>query len=203
MFEPSLTILQGLVDSHGDGSRYHLLVMPLSEFRWWIYLWFLAFHTVLAVILTELMSRTYGKPALWFILNFFLPLIGPVVTLWYHLIISSSISGARKETFWERVLSAKPVSLFKVFIREQARAQEITLDPPKPTNLEFRADGSDPNIDGLLEQGKYSEARAHAWKMLEIAHELKDKSRIATYQEYLEIVAEQQAINTGRELKST
>jgi len=200
MFEPDLTILQGLTDSHSEGSRYNLLVTPLTEFKWWIYLWFLAFHTIMAVILTELMSRTYGKPVLWFLLNFFFPFVGPVVTLWYHLIISASVSSARKETFWERVLHSNPVSLLRVFTREQARAQEMTLDPPKPTNLEFRADGSDPDIDQLLEDGKYSEARAHAWKMLEIAHEQKDKSRIATYQEYLEIVAEQQAINSGREL---
>lgn len=203
MFETDLTLLQRMVESHGDGSRFNLAVMPLSEFKWWIYLWFIALHTVIAVILTELMGRTYGKPVMWFLLNFFLPLVGPVVTLWYHLIISSSVAEARKSTFWERVLHTGPVSLMRVFTREQARAQELTLDPPRPTDLRFKPDGSDPELDSLLQQGEYSAARAHAWKMLEIANEQKDETAARVYQEYLEVVAEQQAINSGRELNST
>ena len=198
-----LTLLQGLVDSHGDSSRHTLAFMPLGEFKWWIYLWFVALHTIIAVIVTELMGRTYGKWLLWFVVNFFLPVIGLIVSLWYHLIVSGSVSGARRQSFWDRFLSGTPVSLFKVFLRESHSAESMTLRSYHPTDLTFRPNGTDPEIDQLLREGYYGEARAHAWKMLEIARELNDQPKMRAYQEYLEIIAEQQAINSGREPNST
>ena len=202
MPEIDLTFLQGLSDGPVEDSRYDLALVPVNQFRWWIYLWFVALHTIVAVILTELMGRTYGKPLLWFALSFLLPLVGPVTIFIYHIILSTSVTEARKQTFWERVLVGAPVSLQKMFFREHRRAQEAKLSSFYEPDLRFRPDGADPEIDKLLQMGKFQDARAHAWKMLEVAKELNDRSQTRTYQQYLEIIAEQQSLNSGREINA-
>ncbi len=199
MIDLIATFWQGFEGGSLGDTRADFAIVPLHEFKWWIYLWVLAFHTVLAVILTELMGRTYGKPWLWFIIAFCLPLVGPITILLYHLILYRSVLEARRQTFWNRMLAEGPVSLLKGLVKERARAREVVLEDYRPPAVSIRENGDDPKIELLLMQSRFGEARAHAWKMLEIARELGDSEKKAIYHEYLEIIAEQEAIHSGKD----
>lgn len=189
-----LTIIEGV-----DDTRSRLAYTPVQEFKWSIYLYLLALHGIIAAIVTELMGRSYGKWWLWFIISFCLPLIGPVAILLYHHIVSSSVIEARKRSFWERMLMSAPVSLLKHFHNEQRRAQEVVLLERRQTSS-IERNGRDPEIEALIIQGRFSEARTQAWKLLEIAIESHHQSQIDKYQEYLEIIAEKESISSGREV---
>ena len=178
-------------------SRYNVALMPVHEFSWWIIVCLLALHGVLAAIISELMGRTYGKWWLWFVIAISLPLIGPIVVLLYHWIVSTSVADARKATFWERVLWGGPVSLARALQREKARAVEVSLHNYSPPNTKSSVNHRDPEIEALLIRGKFSEARGHAWKMLEIARESGHSEQIARYQEYLEVIALRESEESG------
>jgi hypothetical protein len=199
MIEVTTALFHTLADGSVDDTRFTLANVPLAQFTWWIVLCFLALHAVVAAILTELMGRSYGKPLLWFAISFCLPLVGPVSIWLYHLIVSTSVTDARRRTFWERLLSTAPANLLKAFWREQARQEEVKLRPVSQyRDVACRPNGADPEIDALLRNQKYAEARGRAWRMLDIAHELRDVPKSRIYQDYLEIIAEQEAVNSGR-----
>jgi hypothetical protein len=187
-----------LIDVGVDDSRYDLSRMPIHEFSWWIVIYLLALHTIIAVILTELMSRTYGKWWLWLMVAFCFPLIGPIAIYLYHSIASRSILEARKKSFWERWLFYRPVSLVRALQREQMRAQEVTLRNynPNPVN-KGRINGQDPLIEELMRLKEFGQARAQAWKMLEIAKEAQHQDQIEKYLDYLEIIAIRESSDTG------
>jgi hypothetical protein len=181
-----------------DDSRYGLALMPLHEFTWWIIICLLALHTIIAVIITELMGRTYGKWWLWLIVAFCFPFFGPVAIYLYHVIVSSSITEARKKSFWERWLFTGPVSLNRALQREQLRAQQVTLRNYNPNPVDKgRVNGQDAKIEALLRLGKFGDARAQTWKMLDIAKEAQHQEQIDKYLDYLEIIAIQEAAETG------
>jgi len=186
-----------------EGSRLHLALIPLREFSWWTYVSFLAFHGILAAIIAELMGRSYGKWWLWLAVALAFPIVGPIAILLYHLIASSAVTEARRKTFWERVLFTGPVSLLRAFQKEQARAREITLRPVNMSATRKRMNGADPELEQLIEQGKFNEARGLAWKMIEIARQTSLEDRIAIYMEYLEIIALKEASESGIEISKT
>jgi len=199
MFEVTTALLHTLTNGAVDDTRFTLANVPIAQFSWWILLCFLALHGVITAILTELMGRSYGKWLLWFVIAFCLPVIGPISIWLYHLILSSSVTDARRQAFWERVLSSPPANLVRAFWREQARQEEIKLKPVSHyRDVAYRPNGTDPEIDALLRNQKYAEARGRAWRMLDIAHELRDTPKTRIYQDYLEIIAEQEALNSGR-----
>lgn len=201
MWDVALTIWAD-IDPVADEGRVALAYLPVREFKLWIYLCMLALHTIVAVIITELMSRTYGRWYLWLAIAFVLPLIGPIAILLYHSIIASSVTEARRRSFWERLLFSGPVSLYRILLKEQARAQEVNLSPFGAQSKRIQSSARDPKIDGLLEHGKYAEARAHAWKMMEIARESRDTGQDERYQRYLELIAEKESLNAGSDLSA-
>jgi len=206
MLEISLTYFQDAASGGGDRSITDYTAIPVDQFKWLIYLSALAFHGVIAVILTELMGRTYGKWWLWFTVAFFLPLIGAISILLYHSILSTSVTEARQQTFWERILFGAPVSLRRALAKEYSNAREVKLSDYKPyknnNGARSPSNGADPEIESLLEAGKYGEARAVAWNLMEISREAQDKPNINRYQEYLEVIAERQSMDTGEEVPS-
>ena len=187
-----------LLDVTVDDSRYRLALMPLHEFTWWIIICLLALHTIIAVIIAELMGRTYGKWWLWLIVAFCFPFVGPVAIYLYHVIVSSSIIEARKKSFWERWLFSGPVSLDRALQREQLRAQQVTLRNYNPNPVDKgRVNGQDAEIEALLRLGKFGDARAQTWKMLDIAKEAQHQEQIDKYLDYLEIIAIQESSESG------
>lgn len=191
------------LSTEAEDNRYSFASIPLHQFKWWVYLYVLAFHTILVVIVTELMTRTYGKWYVWLILSFCLPVIGPISIILYHWIVSGSLTKSRKHSFWTRMLSGGPVNLVRIFHRQQAMSEELFIrniprGQPRPTNSEK----SNKTIEALLQQGKYNEARGHAWKMIEIARDAYDIDQIDRYQEYLEIIAEKQSLELNGDLSS-
>jgi len=183
----------------GGGPDIEYLSMPLHQFKWLIILSALALHGVISVILGELMGRSYGKSLLWFAIAFLLPVVGPVLIWLYHITLSNSVTGARKQTFWERLLAGGPVSLVRVLLKEQARAKEVKLHDFKVSPQIHRKNGNDTEIDELIARNDFGNARAHAWKIIEVARETRDESTVAKYQEYLEVIAEQESITVGRD----
>jgi hypothetical protein len=186
----------------GEGSRYDLLRLPLHEFGLWIILCFLALHAVVAAIITELMTRSYGKWWMWLVVSLGLPVVGPISILLYHLIAATGLSEARKQTFWERMLLSGPVSLYRAFRIEQARWQDVKLRAFGPRRGDTQVDREDPHMEDLIRAGKFGEARAYAWEMMEIARERLDADRSEQYQQYLEVIAERQSQGEGRDLPS-
>ncbi len=187
----------GFSTEPANDSWFNYLAMPLHQGAWMIILSVVALHGIVSAILTELMSRTYRLWLLWFLIAFCLPVIGAVTILMVHLTLSASVTESRKQSFWERVLLDSPVSLRRLLIREQARAREVTLSPYKPVATVGMSNGADPEIDALLREGRYPEARAHAWKMMEIARESLDNAGTMRYQDYLELIAEREAVDSG------
>ncbi len=203
MLDSGITLLQDFNSAVGRDSAIEFVAIPVHQFKWMIYLSILAFHGVVAVILTELMGRTYGKPWLWFILAFGLPVVGWGTIGLYHLIMATTVTDARQQTFWERVLEGGPVSLLKILRREQAQAQEVKLVSYN-VNPECGAmNGNDPELNKLLEDGKYNEARAIAWNMMEISRDANDQVNVDKYQYYLEIIAQSESMNSGVDLGSS
>jgi hypothetical protein len=196
----AITFLQDFSNAAGRDSSIEFSAIPIHQFKWMIYLSLLALHGVMTVIITELMGRTYGKAWLWFILAFGLPIVGPVTMYLYHQIMFTTMQDARQQTFWERLLRGSPVSLRKSLAIEQRRAQEVKLVEYNVNQKKSRSNGTDPSIERLLENGDYGEARAIAWKMMEIARETRDNNNVSRYQEYLEIIAESEAMNSGSEV---
>jgi hypothetical protein len=193
-------ILLAFDDIPPDDSRLNLALAPVHGFGWLVYVSLLALHTILAVIITELMSRTYGKWWLWLAVAFLFPIIGPIAIYLYHTIVSTSVSDARKRTFWERTLLNGPVSLSRILLKEKAKAQEVILLEPMPRTGGPECSVHDTEIDALLDQGKFTQARGLAWKMMEIAREAKHQNQIAKYQEYLEVIAERESVESGVDL---
>lgn len=198
--EVSISLLQGTVVQDLEDTRYTLLQIPLGQFRWLIYISALAMHMVIAVIITELMSRSYSKWWLWFTVAFCFPIVGPISILWYHYIAATAVSQARKGSFWERLLFSNPVSLYKNFMKQQAVAQEATLYKSLPVSSGRRSFKRDAEIEALIVRERFDSARAHAWKMMEIARESSDAGQIERYQEYLEIIAEKESLASGSDL---
>ena len=197
MFDFFLNILDP--QALGGGPNIEYLSMPLHQFKWLIILSALALHGVISVILGELMGRSYGKSFLWFAFAFLFPIVGPVIIWIYHLTLSSFVTGARKQTFWERLLTGGPVSLVRVLLKEQARAKEVKLHDYKVSPQIHRKNGNDAEIDELIARNDFGSARAHAWKIIEVARETRDVSTVAKYQEYLETIAEKESITVGRD----
>lgn len=202
MWETALALLQSGVEPGLDDSRFDLAIVPLHQFKWWTYLYLLAFHTVVAVIITELMGRSYGKWWLWLAVAFLLPIIGPISIFLYHLVASSAVAKARQGSLWERILATGPVSLLRAFRKEQAIAQEPVLYRLRPGSGVIQAGSRDANIEALLTKEEYEQARGHAWKMLDIAREAGDSAQIERYQEYLEVIAEKQSLSNGMDLSA-
>jgi len=197
MWLVDLGLQHGISTEPANDSWFNYLAMPLHQFTWMIVLSVVALHGIVSTILTELMSRTYRHWFLWFLIVFCLPVIGAVTILMVHLTLAASVMESRKQSFWERVLLDGPVSLRKLLVREQARAREVTLSPYKPVATRGMSNGTDPQIDALLRQGRYPEARAHAWKMMEIARESFDNAGTVKYQDYLELIAERESVDSG------
>ena len=169
----------------------------LHEFRWWIIICLLAFHTVVSVIVMELMGRTYGKYWLWLAVVFCFPVIGLIAILLYHSIAFCGVQEARRRSFWERVLFSGPVSLIRAMQKEQARAQEVTLHAYVQGSGDHKRKEHDTEIDSLLSQGKFGEARGHAWKMMEIAREAGHAEQVTKYMDYLEVIALKESADSG------
>jgi len=184
------------------GTSIEFLSMPLHQFKWLIILSALALHGIIAVILTELMGRSYGKSMLWFAIAFFLPLVGPVSIWLYHITLSSSVTGARRQTFWDRVLLGGPVSLARILVKERAMAQEVTLHDYKSVQNFRSKESMDLEIEEMISSGDFGGARAQAWKIIEVARDARDDSTVAKYQEYLEIIAEEESISVGQDAGS-
>ncbi|HDS30135.1 MAG TPA: hypothetical protein ENN67_03740 [Firmicutes bacterium] len=202
MIDVAFSILQGAPTADIQNPSRDLVMLPVHQFKWWILLYFLALHGIIAAIATELMGRTYGKWWLWFLVAFCFPLVGPVSIFLYHLIISSTVTDARKRTIWDRFFSTHPVSLYKAHLRDQARSE-----PPKLHNFSINPDlNNKPDRDAIIEahliKEEFDLARAHAWKMMEIARDSADSDQIERYQKYLEIIAEKQVISNGNEINS-
>jgi hypothetical protein len=184
-----------------DDSRFNLAVMPVHEFRWLIIVSLLAFHVVLSIIVTELMARTYGKGWLWFLVTFLFPFAGPVACLIYYRIASSSILEGRKKSYWSRFFFDSPVSMTKILQKEQADAREASLKLyVAPNTNAIITEKKDTVIEGLIAQGKYSEARSQTWKMMEIARERGRDDSMSKYQDYLDIIALRESSERGFEL---
>lgn len=197
MVNISLTIFYlHLFNSNSD---IEMLSVPVHQFKWLIILSALALHGVIAVILAELMGRSYGNSMLWFAIAFFLPFVGPISIWLYHLALSNYAVDARKKTFWDRVMFGGPVSLSRILLKEQAMAQEVTLHNYKTNVHVQKVSDKDPDIDAMIEQGDFSGARAHAWQIMGVAQDAGDKDTIARYQRYLEIIAEEEALSEGVE----
>jgi hypothetical protein len=204
MLDLGLAIFQETARGEAAQSLTDFTAIPVHQFKWLIYLSALAFHGVISVILTELMGRTYGKWWLWFTISFLLPVIGPISILMYHWILSTSVTEARQQTFWDRMLFGGPVSLRKILLKEQASAQEVKLTPYRPfTNNNTKpTNGSDPEVDRLIKQGNFGEARALAWNLMEIAREAQDGPSVNKYQDYLEVIAVKQSMESGEDISS-
>ncbi len=200
--EVSISLLQGTVTQDLDDTRYTLLRLPLGQFKWLIYISAGAMHMIIAVIISELMSRSYRKWLLWFLVAFCFPIVGPISILWYHHIAAKAVSELRKESFWERLLFSNPVSLYKNFMKQQAVAQEATLHNPRPFSSGRSSFKRDAEIEALIVHERFDSARAHAWKMMEIARESSDADQIERYQEYLEIIAEKESLTSGSDLNA-
>ena len=199
----ALTLFRVVGPDEIAGSRFHLANIPIHEFSWWIVLWALALHTIVAVIITELMTRTYGKWYRWLFISFFIPVVGPIVILLYHLIAYESVRAARSQSFWERFLLSGPVSLRRAFLKEHARAQEVKLYAVRPKSPRSSIKIRDAVIEDALSQEKFGEARGQAWKMMEIARESKDFEILERYQDYLEIIADQESQNMGTDIHAS
>lgn len=195
----NLTSVQIFFQSSSPDSRYELANMPIGQFKGLIILCVLALHTIIAVIITELMSRTYGRWYIWLLLALALPVIGPIGIYFWHLGMASSLIKARKKTFWKRVLFDVPVSLYRILLREQARAQEVVLNDVRPVNNTVSPVIKDPELEKLLASESFAEARAHAWRMLEIATDMHDTSNIILYQEYLSVIGDKESMASGLE----
>lgn len=181
----------------GDDSRYNLALVPVHEFRWWIFICLIALHTVVSVIIMELMGRSYKKYLLWLAVAFCFPVVGAIAILLYHNIASSSVREARRRSFWSRLLQSGPVNLLRALQKEQAQAQEVKLHTYVQGNGNHKNNGHDPEIESLLEQGKFRDARGHAWKMMEIAKEAGHTDQVTKYLDYLEIIAQRESAETG------
>jgi len=184
----------------GEDTRFHLGFSHIYGWRWSIALWILAFHTIISVIIAEVMGRSYGKPWLWFIVAFFIPVIGPIAILLYHALLASSSADARKQTFWEKVLFSRPVSLRKAIFREQARAGEVQLIDYGGKIKSREVTESNNEIEDLIKTGRYADARGVAWKLMEIAIDSGDKPGTARYQEYLEVIAQRESLSSGDDI---
>ena len=192
-----LTLLQDTVHTSTD-TRYDLITMPVDQFKWWIVLCFLAFHGVIAVIITELMSRSYGKWYIWLPITLGIPFFGPIMVYLWHLGMSTAASENRKNSFWERVLFDGSVNIGRFILRERQRDQDIQLLDFK--QFERRVLYSkDEALENLLDQEKFGEARAQAWRMMEIAKDMRDSRKMAQYRDYLEIIAEKESLAAGIE----
>ncbi len=196
----NLTSVQIFFQSSSPDSRFELANMPIGQFKWWIILCVLALHTIIAVIITELMTRTYGRWYIWLPLALALPVIGPIGIYFWHLGIASSLIKARKKTFWKRVLFDVPVSLYRILLREQARTQEVVLNDVRPVNKRVSPVTKDPELEKLLASESFAEARALAWRMLEIATDMHDTPNINLYQEYLSVIGDRESMASGIEL---
>jgi hypothetical protein len=193
-----LSVLILAFEPQSEGSRFNLAVTPIMEFKWWILLCFLAFHVVIAVVITELMGRTYGKWWLWLLVNFLFPIVGPVACLLYNWIASTSLVEARKSTFWQRFLIDSPVSLSKTLEAERAHAQEIPLRLQTGRILEhMKQNERDMAIDSLISKGKYAEARAKTWQMMSIAMEMRQDKEVSKLQDYLDVIATRESSERG------
>ena len=194
-----LTFFQEAAQNTAADSRYELATMPVHQFRWWIILCFLAFHGVIAVIVTELMTRSYGKWYIWLAIALAIPVFGPVMIYLWHLGMAGSTAGTRKSTFWERVLYTGPVSLGRILLREKELAQETELFDIMSVKTRT-AETKDIALEQLLNEEKFAEARAQAWRMMEIAKDTRDNNKMAQYREYLELIAERESLASGLEL---
>lgn len=195
----NLTSVQIFFQSTSPDSRYELANMPIGQFKWLIFLCALALHTIIAVIITELMTRTYGRWYIWLPLALAFPVIGPIVIYFWHLGMASSLIKARKKTFWERVLYEVPVSLYRIILHERARAPEVELNDIKPTYQKASPVIKDPDLEKLLASESFAEARAYAWRKLEIATDMHDTSNINLYQEYLSVIGDRESMASGME----
>lgn len=195
----NLTSFQIFFQSSTPDSRYELAKMPIGQFNWLIILCVLALHTIIAVIITELMTRTYGRWYIWLPVALVLPVIGPIGIYFWHLGMASSLIKARKKTFWKRVLFDVPVSLYRVLLRDQATTHEVELNDVRPVNKKVSPVTKDPDLEKLLTSESFAEARAYAWKMLEIATDMHDTSNINLYQEYLSVIGDRESMASGME----
>jgi hypothetical protein len=180
-----------------NDSRYHLALVPVHEFRWWIYICLIALHTIVSVIIMELMGRTYKKYWLWLLVAFCFPVVGAIAIFIYHTIASTGMREARRRSFWERILQSGPVSLLRALQKEQSRAQEVKLHVYVQGNGKPKSNGHDAEIEALLSQGRFRDARGHAWKMIEIAREAGHGDQITKYLDYLEVIALKESAATG------
>ena len=177
-------------------TRYDLLTMPVYQFKWWIILCLLAFHGVVAVIITELMSRSYGKWYIWLPITLGIPLFGPMMVWLWHVGMTSAASENRRNTFWERVLFDGSMSLGRIVMRESQIIKGIKLHEVRPVELRH-ASTKDEALERLLEQEKFNEARAQAWRMMDIAKDMRDSRKMSQYSEYLELIAERESLASG------
>ncbi len=190
-------LIQGTIEEGlSDPTKIESFSMPVHQFKWLIIFSIVAFHGVTSAILTELMGRTYGKYWLWYIICFTLPVIGPVSVWLYHTMLSTATMDARRRVFFERLLRGGPVSLRKLLIKERNEAQEVKLISYN-NELNRSKNGTDPELENLISEGKFAEARARAWKVMEIARDSGDDPTTGKYQHYLEIIAEQESIGSG------
>lgn len=194
-----LTFLQDTSQHVAADNRYEFLSMPVHQFKWWIVLCFLAFHGVISVIVTELMTRSYGKWYIWLPVAFLIPFFGPVMIYLWHLGMASSSAGTRRSTFWERMLYSGPVSLARILLREKELARETELRDVRPVVIRS-VETKDIALEQLLAQERFAEARAQAWRMMDIAKDMRDNFKIAQYSEYLELIAERESLASGIQL---
>jgi hypothetical protein len=197
MLDVALSILQGspVQDIQHPGSD--LVMLPIQQFKWEIILFLLAMHAVITAIVTELMSRSYGKWWLWLIIAFALPVVGPISIFLYHCILSSAVGDARKQSFWDRFFLSSPVSLYKAHLRDQKRSEPPRLHDFHLNSPNGERPRRDSQIEACLIKEEYNAARAHAWKMMEIARDAADAEQIERYQHYLEIIAEKEHLSGG------
>jgi hypothetical protein len=173
--------------------------MPVQQWKWWIVLCLLALHGIIAVIVTELMTRSYGKWYIWLPVAMGIPLFGPLLIYIWHVGMATSIAETRKKTFWERMFYDSPININRILLREKERTEQVRLYTNGP-NARRSATVKDMELEKLLEQEKFPEARAQAWRMMEIAKDMRDTGKMNQYRDYLELIAEKESLASGFEM---